>query len=251
MSDYEVSRITQDYLLNKRVCDALKYTGDYVQWRPGETEGWFWRGIALVFTGKYLEALQAFARGEKVYEEDSELLFGQAVVNYALGNYQLGGQYMARFTNCEAYRGIQDDNLAGRAAMISAAGLFTGAILFLEYLNTHRDQRSPELDHCLADIYGDYTNYAFKEKPRLGDKWLLLENIEPANEEAIARLVQRLIGELSWGDAVFLYRKYLNTNCTDCAKDKNEEACLKCISSRLLPPPYMYVPGVFINPKGE
>jgi hypothetical protein len=83
--------------------------------------------------------------------------------------------------------------------MISAAGLFTGGILFLEYLNTHRPQRSPELDRCMADIYGDFINYAYKEKPRLGDRWLLLENIEPANEEAITRLVQRLIGELSPG----------------------------------------------------
>ena len=249
MADCDVSRITQDYLLKKRVCAALKYTGNYVQWRPNETEGWYWRGIALVFTGKYLEALQAFARGEQVYEEDSEILFGQAVVNYALGNYQLGGQYMARFVNCEAYGGISDENLTGRAFMLCRAGLFTGAIQFLEYLNTNRPQRSPELDQCMVQIYGDYMNYAFKEKPRLGDRWLLLEHIEPTNEEAMIGLIRRLIGELSWGDAIFLYRKHLDSGCAACAKDKNEEACLKCISDRVLPPAHMFVPLVFLNPK--
>ena len=134
--------------------------------------------------------------------------------------------------------------------MLSMGGAFTAGILFLEYINTHKPKRSMRLDECLANIYGDYINYAFKERPKLGDTWLMLQNINPEDMYAVMDLIKQLIGELSWADAVYLYTKHITVGCETCAQKGQDAACINCIAQKLLPPTHMYCPNLFTGALG-
>lgn len=241
----EISRTAQGYLMEAKVLQALSYTREYVSKHPGEVDGWYWQGISLIFAKKYLAALEAFEQCERLSSMDYEVMFAIAVTHYVLGNYQLGGHYMCKFMEATEGGGSDDDNI-GRAAMLAMAGAFSAGILFLEYINAHNQQRSPKLDAFAAGLYDDHIDYAFKQRPRLGDKWLMLQNIGSDNKDAMKRLVIQLIGDLSWGDAVYLYRKHLCEKfAAGCKQSATENACLYCISRKLLPPPFMFCPGLF------
>jgi len=248
MEDEDVNLVAEGFLLQAKVATAVHYTCEYIRTHPQEVDGWYWYGVSLIFTRKYQAALEAFEQGDRLGDADSEILFGLGIAHYALGNYQLGGAYIGKFLSVGG-EGLTDDSIMGRAAMLSAAGAFTAAILFLEYVNCHKPKRAKPLDECLANIYGDYMNYAFKERPRLGDTWFMMTAINPEDKSAVMELVKQLIGELSWGDAVYMFTKYVAYGCDNCSLKSKEPVCLECIAQQLLPPSHMFCPNLFMKPK--
>lgn len=235
MNNDDIREVTNDYLLNDKITAAVNYTRDYVTMHPSEAAGWYWYGISLIFSRKYQEALSAFEDGEALNRTDSDIVFGLGVAHYALGNYQLGSQYMKSYL-AGSPEGIRKDEILGRAAMLEEAKAYRPAILYLEFMSDNVPEYSSELEQYSRYFFQAYVAYALKERPRLGEKWLILRDVNPADKPALKRLVKELISELSWSDAVYLYQKHLSHGCPNCGQKENGYDCICCISKELLRP---------------
>lgn len=234
MNNDDIREVTNDYLLNDKISAAVNYTRDYVTMHPSEAAGWYWYGISLIFSRKYQEALSAFEDGEALNRTDSDIVFGLGVAHYALGNYQLGSQYMKSYL-AGSPEGIRKDEILGRAAMLEEAKAYRPAILYLEFMSDNVPEHSSELEQYSLYFFKDYVDYALKERPELGEKWLMLRNVNPADKPAVKKLVKSLISELSWSDAIYLYQKYLGQSCAACQEKADGYGCICCISRRLFP----------------
>jgi tetratricopeptide (TPR) repeat protein len=239
MSGLNVSEITNRFLLGDKVLEALQFTRHYTARNPDDAEGWYWLGVSLIFRRDYFAARRALETGRALEASHLDINFGLAAVHYAMGNYQLARERMSAFAAEASGRQISEDEMLGRAAMLSSAKAFRAALFFLEFLKTCRPAPSIEIDGCIADIWNDMEDYALKEKPRLGDKWLELYRVRPQDKSYVRGIVLDLVADLSWGDAVYLYKKYLGEICAGCPQSGRDKVCLYCLSDEIMPPPHI------------
>lgn len=243
MSNEEIGQVITDYLTEDQVAPALKYARGYVETHPYEVAGWYWLGISFLFLKKHQFAMQAFGKGASLNIEDTDILFGLGVIHSAVSNYWQGREYFQRFQKKYPY-GVEDQEIIGRAIMLLCGKAYIPALLFLEFMNSQKPAPSTEINTYTKTIYWECVEYALVKTASLKDRQLMLANISPENTPAMQELVRKLLAELSWGDAIHLYTKYLGPQCQKCPRNGSRFACLRCISKELLPPTSL-LRGVF------
>lgn len=222
----------QSILMDNKAIDALIFMNDYVSKHSYDANGYYWKGIAFLFLKKFSFAMAAFLKGEAINPLDQDIMFGLGIANIALGNYELGKNYIDEFNR--KYN-PETNEVVGRASMLAEAGLFLPAVTFIHISRKYkRNKGAGILFDFVDEVLKDYEDYALNKTPAMGNQRLLLDKVDVNNKQKVKEYIRQLVLDSYWKDALYFYWTFINISCTiKCKAEKKEMDCFVCMSQSI------------------